>query len=84
MAEYFIKSRTGVGYVVAQLDSDGNGYFTNRDIRNFGDRQTDAIEFRDDCRNGKIDYGRIKKMCDTFSNQPYKYLGKGRLQKQKE
>ena len=43
MAEYFIKSRTGVGYVVAQLDSDGNGYFTNRDIRNFGDRQTDAI-----------------------------------------
>lgn len=82
MAEYYINNNAGVGYIVAQLDQDGNGYFSNRFIRNFGERQTDAIEFRNDCTSGKIDYKRIKSLCDTYTDQPYKYLGKGILRKQ--
>lgn len=82
MAEYYINNNAGVGYIVAQLDTDGKGYFSSRFIRNFGDRQTDAIEFRNDCTNCKIDYKRIKYLCDTYTDQPYKYLGKGILRKQ--
>ncbi len=80
---YYICQVPGVGYVVTQLERDdyiiGNAY-----VRNFGDRQTDAIEFRDDCNNGKISENRIKLLIKTYTPQPYKYLGKGNLRKNKE
>ena len=61
MASYYIDQQPGIGYVVTQLDTANldDGYLSNRHVRNFGDRQTDAIEFRDDCNNGKIDPRRI-------------------------
>lgn len=84
MASYYIDQQPGIGYVVTQLDTANldDGYLSNRYVRNFGDRQTDAIEFRDDCNNGKIDPRRIKLLMDTYTPQPYKYLGKGNLRKQ--
>ncbi len=83
MAHYYIDNQPSVGYVVAQLDTSGldDGYLSNRYVRNFGDRQSDAIEFRDDCNNGKIDPRRIKLLKDTYTPQPYKYLGNGNLRK---
>lgn len=46
MAHYYIDNQPSVGYVVAQLDTSGldDGYLSNRYVRNFGDRQSDAIE----------------------------------------
>lgn len=86
MISYYISLQPGVGYVVTQLDTDGieHGCLSNRYIRNFGDRQSDAIEFRNDCSNGKIDERRIKLLMQTYTTQPYKYLGKGTLRKQKD
>ena len=86
MVNYYIDLQPGVGYVVTQLDTDGldNGFLSNRYVRNFGDRQSDAIEFRNDCNNGKIEERRIKLLMKTYTVQPYKYMGKGVLRKQKE
>ena len=84
MAHYYISNIEGVGYVVTQMDTDGKGYYSCSFVRNFGDRQTDAIEFRDDCNNCKIDYTRIKLLVKTYTEQPYKYMGKGVLRKQKD
>lgn len=47
-------------------------------------RQTDAIEFRDDCRNGKIEPKRINQLIQSYTDQPYKYLGKGNVRKNRE
>ena len=82
MAEYFISSQE-IGYVVMRLESDGNGWYSSGSIRNFGDRQSDAIEFRDDCRNGKIEPKRINELVRTYTDSPYKYLGKGNVRKQR-
>lgn len=83
MAEYYIANNAGIGYVVKRLESDGNGWYSSDSIRNFGDRQTDAIEFRDDCRNGKIEPKRINELVRTYTDLPYKYLGKGNVRKQR-
>ena len=83
MAEYFISNQE-IGYVVMRLESDGNGWYSSDSIRNFGCRQTDAIEFRDDCRNGKIEPKRINQLIQSYTDQPYKYLGKGNVRKNRE
>lgn len=83
MAEYYIANNAGIGYVVKRLESDGNGWYSSDSIRNFGDRQTDAIEFRDDCRNGQIEPKRINELVRTYTDLPYKYLGKGNVRKQR-
>lgn len=82
MIRFYINLIPGVGYVVTRLETDGGDY-SNRYVRNFGDRQSDAMEFRDDCNNGKIDEIRIKLLMDTYTCLPYKYLGKGNLRKQR-
>lgn len=84
MAEFYIANNTGVGYVVRRLQSDGNGWYSCDSIRNFGYRQTDAIEFRNDCSNGKIEPKRIEQLIKTYTDQPYKYIGKGNVRKNKE
>ena len=37
------------GYVVS-VWADWDGHYTWHDVRNFGDRQGEAFEFRDDCK----------------------------------
>ena len=81
---HYIIEQPGVGYIVAQLETEDNWFLSNRYVRNFGWRQSDAIEFRNDCNSGKIDDKRIKLLMDTYTDQPYQYLGKGNLRKQKE
>lgn len=66
------------------MEENNDGYISCRFVRNFGDRQTDAIEFRNDCNNGKIDDRRVKLLMDTYTDQPYIYLGKGNLKKQQQ
>ncbi len=83
MAKYYINNNPGVGYVVQQLEQD-DWYIGSTSVCNFGDRQTDAIEFRDDCNNGVIDDRRIKLLIKTYTPQPYKYIGKGVLRKNNE
>lgn len=81
MPRYYTINQPGVGYIVAQL-SEGDGYIGNRYVRCFGDRQSDAFEFRNDCNAGRIDPRRIAYMCDTYTDVPYRYYGKGRLCRQ--
>lgn len=82
MAHYYIHNNAGVGYIVAQLENEDNWFRSCRFVCNFGDRQTDAFEFRDDCNNGKIDERRINYLMDKYTDIPYKYMGKGILKKQ--
>lgn len=84
MAHFYITNKPGVGYIVTCMGIDEGGYEQNGFVRNFGDRQSDAIEFRNDCNNGKIDDRRIKLLMNTYTNQPYIYLGKGNLKKQQQ
>ncbi len=80
MAHYYISS-TPVGYVVQKLERDYNVCDGKTKLRNFGFRQSDAMEFRDDCNKGLIDGRRINDFIRTYTDQPYQYLGKGRLKK---
>lgn len=84
MAHFYINNNTGVGYIVACMEENNDGYISCRFVRNFGSRQTDAIEFRNDCNDGKIDDRRIKLLMNTYTDQPYRYLGKGNLKKQQQ
>lgn len=80
---YYTLTLPGVGYIVAQL-SEGDGYIGNRYVRCFGDRQSDAFEFRNDCNSGMIDYKRIEQLMNTYTDEPYEYQGKGILKKTQE
>ena len=86
MAHHYIVNQPGVGYIVAQLESEDSWYMSNRYVVKFGDRQTDAIEFRDDCNNGKIEPRRIKMLMDKYTDKPYIYDPSrgGILRKQKQ
>lgn len=77
----FIDKKPGVGYVVTELELDR--YARPYPIRNFGDRYSDAIEFRNDCERGVIPEHRINFLIRTYTNQPYQYLGNGNLKKQR-
>jgi hypothetical protein len=77
----FIDKKPGIGYVVTELELDR--YAKPHPIRNFGDRQSDAIEFRNDCERGVISEQRINLFIRTYTNTPYQYLGNGNLKKQK-
>lgn len=79
MIHFYIHNRPGLGYVVMRMEE--GAVPSSMPVRCFGYRQSDAIEFRDDCRNGKIDDRRIKLFVDTYTNRPYKYLGNGNLRK---
>ncbi len=79
---HYIINRPGVGYIVAQLESADNWYLANRRVCNFGYRQSDAIEFRNDCNRGVIKGNRIRHLMDKYTDTPYKYMGKGILKKQ--
>lgn len=86
MVHYYIRNEVGIGYVVAQLLTDDDfieGCYSCSNIRNFGYRQSDAIEFRNDCRNGVIDERRVKQLINSYTDVPYQYLGKGNVRKQK-
>ncbi len=84
MTSYYIINQEGIGYVVAELATEENWHLGNRYVCNFGYRQSDAMEFRNDCNDGKIEPRRIKYLMDNYTRQPYKYCGKGILKKQKE
>lgn len=82
MTHYFIDNREGVGYVVMYATDWQEGCASNGSILNFGDRQSDAIEFRDDCRRGTIAPNRIKALADKYTDKNvYRYLGEGRVHK---
>ncbi len=82
MTRHYIINQPGTGYIVAQLEDEYNWCLSNRYVRNFGYRQSDAIEFRNDCNSGRIDERRINFLMDTYTPEPYQYLGKGILRKQ--
>lgn len=84
MAQFYITNNPGVGYIVTCMGIDEGGYERNDFVRNFGDRQTDAIEFRNDCNNGKIEDSRVRLLIKSYTQQPYIYLGKGNLKKQQQ
>lgn len=84
MARHYIINQEGVGYIVAQLETEENWFLPNRYVRNFGYRQSDAMEFRDDCNSGKISDKRIRLYMLTYTDQPYKYLGNGNVQRQND
>ena len=83
MVEYYVSNQS-IGYVVMRCASGEDfldGCSSTNSIRNFGDRQTDAIEFRNDLRKGLIPESRIKMLVKTYTEQPYRYLGNGNLRK---
>ncbi len=83
MVGYYISNQS-IGYVVMRYTSGEDfidGCFSTDSIRNFGDRQTDAIEFRNDLRNGLVPESRIRQLVKTYTDVPYQYLGKGNLRK---
>jgi hypothetical protein len=83
MVEYYISNQS-IGYVVMLCTSGEDfidGCFSTASIRNFGDRQSDAIEFRNDLRKGLIPESRIKQFIKSYTEQPYRYLGNGNLRK---
>lgn len=82
MTRYYIHNNAGVGYIVAQLEDESNWFRSCRFVCNFGDRQSDAFEFRDDCNNGVIPENRIKFLMDKYTDTPYKYMDRGILKKQ--
>ena len=81
MAHYYIYNGVERGYIVAQMEEDGEGYFSCSFVCNFGYRQSDAFVFRDDCNKGKIDPRKIQYLIKTYTDTPYKYFG-GVLRKQ--
>ena len=81
MSRFFIACEVGVGYVVTELVPEMVPSI--RKVRCFGQRQSDAMEFRNDCNNGKIDERRIEMLVRSYSKAPYRYLGNGNLAKEK-
>ena len=81
MIHFFIRYESGKGYIVMMMDNDNIPSVAP--VRCFGYRQTDAIEFRNDCNSGRIDESRIRLLVKTYSDIPYKYLGNGNLRKQR-
>lgn len=52
-------------------------------VANFGDRQSDAIEFRDDCTKEVFPMQRVKVLMRIYaSHTKFRYAGKGTLKKQ--
>lgn len=82
MSRFFIACEVGVGYVVEEIAPDCVPSI--RKVRCFGQRQGDAIEFRNACNNGKIDERRVEMLVSSYSRVAYRYLGKGCLAKEKE
>lgn len=82
MMHFFIDNRVGVGYVVMYATDFCDGCASSGSILNFGDRQSDAIEFRDDCKRGTIAPNRIKALSAKYTDRnAYRYLGAGRVRK---
>ncbi len=82
MIHFFIDNREGAGYVVMYCTAYESGWYSSASILNFGDRQSDAIEFRNDCTRGLIDFGRIKALAGKYTDRnAYRYLGDGRIRK---
>lgn len=70
------------GYIVGVFLRDGNGYGQWHRLRNFGDRQGDAIAFREYDLPALSDQ-QIKLFIKTFDvNTKYKRIEKGRYRKQ--
>lgn len=85
MIHYYIRNEVDIGYIVARVATDEDfieGCYSCGFICNFGYRQSDAMAFRDDCKEGRIDPKRIKFLMDKYTDTPYKYMGKGILKKQ--
>ncbi len=82
MAHYYISNTAGLGYVVRCIRAREDGYMERFPVRCFGDRQSDAMEFRDDCNAGIIDDRRIRFLASTYTEHPYQYYGKGILRRQ--
>ncbi len=82
MIHFFKRYESGKGYIVMMMDNDNVPSVAP--VRCFGHRQTDAIEFCNDCNSGRIDESRIRLLVRTYSDVPYKYLGKGNLRKQRK
>lgn len=52
-------------------------------VCNFGDRQSDAIEFRDDCQKELFSMQRVKILMRIYTpHTKFRYAGKGTLKKQ--
>ncbi len=84
MTIYYVQNFTPqVGYIVTRLEQE-DGFISTRNICCFGYSQPDAIRFCDDINAGKISPARIERLMDNYTDQPYKYCGKGILKKQKD
>lgn len=81
MEHYYIHNGLERGYIVVQLGCDGEGHYSRSLVCNFGNRQGDAIVFRDDCNNNNVDFRRIQQLIKNYTDTPYKYYNK-RLRKQ--
>ena len=69
------------GYIVGVYLRDGNGYGQWHRLRNFGDRQGDAIEFRE-YDLPTFSYQQIELFIKTFdAGQKYMRKAKGRYAK---
>lgn len=74
-------SNTPDGFIVEVYFSDGNGGGRWAKLRNFGDRQGDAIEFSQDV--SKLDDLVLRGMERTFNpNAKYKRIAFGRYARQ--
>lgn len=70
------------GYIVGVFLRDGNGYGQWHRLRNFGVRQGDAIEFRDDLRT--FSDNQIKGFIHTFDiGKMFRRIARGRYEIQR-
>ncbi len=68
MTTYYIDNRPE-GYVVCRLSTD-DGYQDIAPLVCFGDRQSDAIEFRDACKSEAVAEVRIRALARGYKAEP--------------
>lgn len=71
------------GWVVKEADLDwANGFLSVSSICNFGEFRADAERFLEDINNGLITKKQLERMSAEYTDQPYEYLGRGKIRKQ--
>ena len=73
---FFYRAYDG-GYIVMHYCTDKE-YDRHVPVMNFGDRQSDAIEFCRDCNRGIVPESRVRMMEKAYAKEKtYEYRGKG-------
>lgn len=71
MIAYYIEDRPAPeGYTVCRLSDSDDCYRGVAPLVCFGDRQSDAFEFRDACRRGIINDARINGLARAYRGEP--------------